>query len=129
MRLHALLAVLLPSALAAAHAGELYQWKDARGVTHYSQNPPPAGAYKVRKVGSRPGNIAPPAAATAAPAESAQCSTARKNLELLAGTQSVQVDSDGDGKPDRTLSDADRANQRELIQATLKANCSVAAGK
>ena len=34
------LALALPAALVAT-GGELYQWKDANGVTHYSDAPPP----------------------------------------------------------------------------------------
>ena len=44
-------------------------------------------------------------------------------MELLQGKAAVQLDSDGDGKPDKTLSDADRANQLQLAQATLKVSC------
>ena len=55
---------------------------------------------------------------------SAQCTTAQKNMELLQGKGALQQDTDGDGKPDRTLDDAERANQLELARATLKANCS-----
>ena len=38
-------ALLAVSVLAApaAFAGEVYQWKDAGGVTHYSQTPPSQG--------------------------------------------------------------------------------------
>ena len=33
-------AILLPAV--PAFAGTVYQWKDAKGVTHYSDSPPPA---------------------------------------------------------------------------------------
>ena len=108
---------------AAAMAGELYQWKDASGVTHYSQTPPPSGSYTARTESGR--DVTPPPAAAAAgkPAESSQCATARSNIAMLEGQAPVQQDLDGDGKPDRTLDDADRANQLELARALLKANC------
>ena len=34
----------------AVAAGEVYQWKDANGVTHYSQTPPPKGQYQQRQI-------------------------------------------------------------------------------
>lgn len=108
---------------AAASAGELYQWKDANGITHYSQTPPPSGSYTARTESGR--DVAPASAAAAAekPAESPQCTTARSNIALLEGQTPVQQDLDGDGEPDRTLDDTDRANQLELARALLKANC------
>ena len=39
------LALTLLIATTTAVAGEVYQWKDANGVTHYSQTPPPKGVY------------------------------------------------------------------------------------
>ena len=36
-------ALALLIAAAPLAASEVYSWKDARGVTHYSQTPPPAG--------------------------------------------------------------------------------------
>ena len=38
--LTALVATLALSAAPTVFAGEVYQWKDANGVTHYSQTPP-----------------------------------------------------------------------------------------
>ena len=37
---------LLVAVAAPAVAGELYQWKDANGVTHYSDSPPPGKATR-----------------------------------------------------------------------------------
>ncbi|WP_242109728.1 DUF4124 domain-containing protein [Luteimonas aquatica] len=130
-------ALLLP-ALAlislAVPAQEVYQWKDARGVTHYSETPPPNGQYQQQKVARD--DVSPPAkTATAAAApkpaadqgkpagENAQCVAARKNLEILESKGDVVRDTDGDGKPDKTLSADERSNQMELARATLKANC------
>ena len=111
--------------MAAASAGELYQWKDANGVTHYSQTPPASGNYTERTESGR--DIAPaPAQADAKdekPAESPQCATARANIALLESESPVRQDSDGDGEPDKTLDDTERANQLELARALLKANC------
>lgn len=120
------LGMALCLAAAAVSAQSAYQWKDANGVTQYSSTPPPSGAYKVRAVSSHGASIA--ATATAAqPTESAQCTTARANLKVLQGKGAVQIDSNGDGKPDKTLTEADRGNQAALAEATLKANCSATA--
>jgi Domain of unknown function (DUF4124) len=127
------LAIVLASASAAfnpAAAGEVYQWKDAKGVNHYSESPPPKGAYKQRAISEGGQAQATQQVATAAaPAETAQCTAARKNMEVLNGTATVQQDTDGDGKPDKTLNDADRANQLELAQVTIKATCITATDK
>ena len=68
---------------------------------------------------------APAAEATPAgkPAEHPQCATARKNLDILGHQGPVQQDTDGDGKPDATLDDTARANQRALAEAAVKAYC------
>lgn len=118
------LGLILLIASTAAIAGEVYQWKDVNGVTHYSQTPPPKGIYKQRAITSA--GAADAAPVTKAEVENPQCATARKNLDLLRGTAALQQDTDGDGKPDKTLSEADRANQLELATATLKATCPVA---
>lgn len=119
------MAFCLAAIATTAMAQEVYQWKDAKGVTQYTSTPPPKGAYTVRAFDS---NVPPPPAQTAkaAPAENQDCVTARKNLELLKSDKAVRMDSDGDGKPDKSLSDTDRASQTELAQATLKANCTAA---
>jgi uncharacterized protein DUF4124 len=123
-RLYPLLALGLLTACAAATAtaGDVYQWKDARGVTQYSSTPPATGAYKVRAMH---GDQVQLETAAAKPAENPGCAIARKNMELLQGKSAIQIDSNGDGKPDKTLSDDDRANQMQLAQATLKVNCAV----
>ncbi|GAA3931394.1 DUF4124 domain-containing protein [Luteimonas lutimaris] len=112
-------------AMAAASAGELYQWKDANGVTHYSQTPPASGQYTERTESGRDVARSPAEAEAKAdkPAESPQCTTARANIALLESESPVQQDSDGDGQPDKTLDDTERANQLELARALLKANC------
>ena len=102
-------------------AGGIYQWKDAKGVTHYSDTPPPT-AYKQRDIYHPDPDV--PAVANKTPAENPACATARSNIALLNSKQNVQLDSDGDGKPDKALSDGDRANQLALAQATLATSCS-----
>ncbi|WP_052338476.1 DUF4124 domain-containing protein [Luteimonas huabeiensis] len=123
------LALALPAGSAAAQ--EIYQWKDASGVTHYSESPPERGDYTRRRI-AQPAP-AQPAAAAAAPAQArtaaaapadpraAQCETARGNIEILSGDAPVQQD-DGSGAP-RTLTDAERAAQLEFAQAAARAYC------
>ena len=113
-------------AASAACAGDLYQWKDANGVTHYSQTPPASGTYTERTETGR--GMAKPAGTVAAkPAEAPQCAASRANIALLESKSTVQQDTDGDGKPDKTLDDTERANQLELARALLKANCAESA--
>ena len=114
--------VLLASACAPAFAGKIYQWKDAKGVTHYSDSPPPNQQAKDRRIDNR-GEPVTEAAAAGKSVESPQCITARLNLQILSGKTGVQQDTDGDGKPDKLLNDDDRANQRELAAAGVKAYC------
>lgn len=115
---------VLVLASASAQAGGIYQWKDAKGVTHYTDTPP-TNDYKQRNIHNTDPDQ-PAATAAAKPAENPACATARGNIELLNGKQALQVDSDGDGKPDKTLGDADRANQLALAEATLKTSCAPA---
>lgn len=117
-----LCAIALP-----AVAGELYQWKDANGVTHYSDAPPPAGAdYQNRTISNR-GSATIAAEEVEAPAETSQCTTARGNLALLQGAGPVGADTDNDGKPDAAFTADERAAQTQLAEAAIKVHCSVAA--
>lgn len=127
------LSVLVLAGLAVpAAAQEVYRWKDARGVTHYGDTPPPgvkATPFRTAAPPPRPAPQAagaPGAAATAAapPSATAQCTTARRNLELLQGAMPVGVDSNGDGKPDGTMDAAQRAAQVKLAEAGIAAYCS-----
>jgi hypothetical protein len=122
---HALSAALAGAALLAApaFAGEVYQWKDANGVTHYSQTPPKQGKYETRSIYHRQQAATGDAAAAAPAAESSQCTTARKNIELLQSGAPLRMDSDGDGKPDRDLNDSERAGQLQIAQTVVRVNC------
>jgi hypothetical protein len=116
------LAIALPAALVAT-GGELYQWKDANGVTHYSDAPPPGQtSYENRSIRNSGGTADAPEKAEA-PVESEQCTTARANLALLQGDGKVGTDTDGDGKPDTELSADQRANEAELAAAAIKVHC------
>jgi len=121
---------LLLSAVALASgplaAQQVYQWRDAAGVAHFSAQPPPRGQhYEARPIDPR--DSVPPAAtdegAKQAPAEDATCAAARANLALLQGNAQLMVDSDGDGKPDKALTAADREKQRKLAEAMIAVKC------
>jgi hypothetical protein len=114
--------VVLASACATALAGQVYQWKDAQGVTHYADSPPPNQQAKNRRIDDRGAPLAEETAVGKS-VENPQCTTAKANLQVLAGSAGVQQDTDGDGKPDKTLNDEDRANQRGLAEAAIKAYC------
>jgi hypothetical protein len=120
-----LLASLLLVALPAA-AGEIYQWKDANGVTHYTDSPPPDQEYKNRQISH---NTAAPVQASepAAEAVNDHCATARANLKRLEGEAPVGVDADGDGKPDSIMNAEQRASQKQLAQAAMNVHCTQAA--
>jgi len=123
------LAALCLLAASVGHAGEVYQWKDANGVTHYSQTPPPKGSYQQRQITNSGASAALQTAAQAetAPTENPQCTTARANVEALAGTRPVH-EAGEDGQPGRALNDAERASQLELANAAVKAYCTTPAG-
>lgn len=110
-------------------AGEVYQWKDANGVTHYSQTPPPKGQYQQRQITHQgAAALQPVNAATAKPAaENPQCATARANVEALRSGNPVH-EADADGKPGRALSDGERSSQLELANVAVKAYCNTPAG-
>ena len=119
-------ALLLMGASAPAFAQKVYQWKDAKGVTHYSDSPPPSQQFQDRRIDNR-GEPVPQDVAAGKSVESPQCISARLNLSLLAGKSALQQDTDGDGKPDKVLGEEDRANQRNLADAAVKAYCPPAA--
>lgn len=121
-----LMAGLAAAATAQAQATRLYQWKDASGVTHYSDKPPEGRNANDRSIVNH-GEPATPTAPAAKPAESAQCSNARHNLDILSKNVKVQVDNDGDGKPDDVLDEAGHANQKAIAEAEVRAYCTAPA--
>ncbi|WP_423179449.1 DUF4124 domain-containing protein [Stenotrophomonas sp. CASM110] len=98
MRALSCLGCLLLLASANALAGPVYKWKDAHGVTQYSETPPAGKKFETREQARTP----QAAASTETPAAPVpgQCSTARANLALLDGGGQVMQDTDGDGKAD-----------------------------
>jgi hypothetical protein len=105
---------------APAFAGTVYQWKDAKGVTHYSDSPPPAQqGVQNRHLKDGPA----PTEAAAQSKEDPNCVTARSNLARLKGSQPVGLDANGDGKPDSEMSAEDRAKQVQQTEQMLKNFC------
>lgn len=129
----ALLVTVCPLALAQA-----YKWKDAQGVTHYADTPPP-GKVKYETVKTNGSAVAPsPAPPAPAPAASSPpppgspvadnpanrarlCEQLRKNMEVLGKEQVVSMD-DGKGGT-RPLDDAGRKRQVETTQAQMTLYC------
>jgi len=117
-------ACLLLAGTALAQSGGVYQWKDARGVTHYSDAPPPKGQYQARDIHHRDGAAPAPTAADAATtAASANCTLARTNLERLQAGGDIGLDADGDGQPDAALSVEERERQTRLAAINIKTFC------
>lgn len=113
---------LLLTLLAAlpAFAGEVYTWKDARGVTHYSDSPPPEATYKKTRVDDGP-------ATPVASAEDPRCTIAKQNLEKLKDPKGpVGLDADGDGKPDKEMTAEEIAMQVRYAQNTVQYTCNPA---
>jgi hypothetical protein len=122
LRACALLALLGVSALAGAST--VYQWKDAKGVTHYSDKPPAGERYQDRRIDNpnAPAAVAVPAGQSV---ENPQCTTARRNLELLQGTAPVHQTGEDGKSTGQALSAGDRDNQRALAEAAVKAYCTL----
>ncbi len=124
----AMTAALALGTITTVSAGEVYQWKDAKGVTHYSQTPPAQGKFQARSIYQRqPAVDGQTVAAT--PTESPQCTTARNNIDLIQSGAKLKMDSDGDGKPDRDLSDTDREKQLQIAQTVARVNCNASTAK
>ena len=105
-----------------ASAGDVYQWKDAKGVTHYSDAPPPKGQYQARDVRHRDDEAAA-ASTDSAPVTDKNCALAKTNLDRLKTGGDIGLDANGDGKPDAPLSDAERTKQTELAEANIRRYC------
>jgi hypothetical protein len=137
------------AAVAPATAQSVYSWKDDKGVTHYSDAPPPKGAVTKREVKApTPTTTAPVTAkvepkdakagdakaeeqAAAAKAQvekalairAANCKTAQGNLAMLSSATPVGIDNNGDGKIDTEYNPEQRAQQTQNMQAAVTANC------
>lgn len=119
---------LLLTVCATAGAQTLYKWKDANGVSHYSETPPTDHSYQTQTVYNRTTGGGEVTDSAKPSAESAQCQTARKNLAVLNGKGKVMEDSDGDGKPDTPLDSSQIDAQRGIAEAAIKAYCTPTSG-
>lgn len=111
----------LPLALAIAlpaFAGQVYTWKDAKGVTHYADAPPPGQKHETRMFGERPATPAAPK-----PVVNSDCTNARSNLTLLQGKGAVGIDENKDGKPDRELTADERAKRLKVAEGEVELYC------
>ena len=122
--MHTIRPLALALALAAAATPAIaqqrvYQWKDANGVTHYT-DVAPKQSHQTRDIEAQDGRPAAPVAKTQ---ESEQCTSARANVARLQGSDPIGMDANGDGKPDRNLTVDERKAQLELNQAAVKAFC------
>lgn len=136
MRRSLVLAVLLLACPVAF--GQAYKWKDAQGVTHYSDTPPP-GKVKAEqvKISTNAAAPAPAPAATPSPPpaqpaakagtadtpanRAALCDQLRKNLTILANEKTITMD-DGKGGT-RQVDDATRAAELKKAQAQQTLYC------
>ena len=127
-RLHAFAAALaLLLAAPSAFAQEsVYTWVDAQGVRHYSQTPPDGVRYETRGIRDRPVGTSASTGAPATPAPPAAdqiaCDRARLSLAQLDSNTPLEMDKDGDGKPE-ALTAEDRAAQRRLAEQAIRAYC------
>lgn len=126
------------AATAGHSADKVYKWKDANGVVHFSDAPPPKGTEfnNVRIVNQTTGitqtepQSPPPtgdaaatgdAKPTADASTAARCASAQRRVSLLSSNQMLTVQREGKTVE---LSAADRAAELNIAQATVASLCS-----
>lgn len=114
--------LLLLGTAATASAANLYKWKDANGVTQYSERPPAGKQFETRRITASGASVAEPEVSAEA-GESEQCLGARRNLQLLNGNGPVSQGVGADGKPGAPLEDTQRAAQKQLAEAAAAVYC------
>lgn len=140
------LSALLLLVASGAMAEQFFKWKDAEGVWHYTNTPPPAGTdhTAVNVTGGTPSAapvVSQPqvAAAPGAPGTEGKppaeptdlrgkrelaCQKAKAQVAALETNAIVRMDMDGDGTPE-TLSDAQHASELERMRALSQVYCKV----
>jgi len=135
----ALVAAALLAVSGAATADQFYKWKDAEGTWHYTTTPPPDGSQAAalnvdpNARASQPQGAAPAdapadaAAAEAVPADAVAkrrqaCDKARAHLQTLSENPFVEMDRDGDGKPEM-LSEAQQAEEIQRTKSLVEGFC------
>jgi hypothetical protein len=131
------------AATAGHSADKVYKWKDANGVVHFSDAPPPKGTEfnNVRIVNQSAAitqTEAPPTGDTTAAADSgeakaatdngnaARCASAQDRVALLSSAQPLTVQQDGKYVP---MAAADRAAELNIAKATVASLCSAGASQ
>lgn len=129
------------AATAGQAADKVYKWKDANGIVHFSDAPPPKGTeFNNVKIVNQSAAItqqqtAAPAADAAATADgkavaddtsnAARCQNARNRVALLTSASPVTVQRDGKYIE---LTSAERAAELNIAKATVGALCSETGG-
>lgn len=104
----------------------VYTWVDGNGVRHYAQTPPEGVKYETRgvrdqTVGSE-ATKAPEPGAPQRPDDRVACERARLSLDQLNSDVPLEMDKDGDGKPEPIDTDQ-RAEQKRLAEQAVRAYC------
>jgi hypothetical protein len=126
--------------LPALAADKVYKWKDANGIVHFTDQPPPKGtefdnvqvkgSVTTELSGAEKGNPADPgkaadeaaaAAAAAATPNKQQCDEAKTQVSQLSGPGDVAT-TDKDGKTVR-LNKESRANELAIAKAKVQTYC------
>lgn len=108
----AIAVLLLPPAAVA----EIYQWKDATGKIHYSDQPPPGAAREERTLTPR---IAPAAATANAPATTPPPHSYQEQEAAFRQRQVEQEEAAATQDNDQSMA-SERARNCELAQGNLK---------
>ncbi|MCZ8113776.1 DUF4124 domain-containing protein [Silanimonas sp.] len=104
----------------------VYTWVDSNGVRHYAQTPPEGVKYETRGVRTQTvgTEAAKPSETDGAirPEDRASCERSRLALDQLNSDAPLQMDRDGDGKPE-PLDATQRAEQKRLAEQAVRAYC------
>jgi len=110
-------------------AQTVYSWQDSKGVTHFSQQPPVNGDYKLLSVNSS--RAAPQreidAGAVSETLDPALCQQAKNQLALLKNQQELftrVLNSTSNTTELRLITDDEREQQTLLAEFEIKRRCS-----
>jgi Domain of unknown function (DUF4124) len=130
--IHVAFGLLAAVAATAGHAADkVYKWKDANGIVHFSDAPPPKGTeFNNVKIVNQSAPITQAqaggtatAAADAQPSKDsneARCAAASERVNLLAGGGRVTMEKDGKLVE---LTDAEKASELNIAKATVASLC------
>lgn len=104
----------------------VYTWVDGNGVRHYAQTPPEGVKYETRGVRDQSvgteATQAPEPAEPQRPDDRVACERARLALDQLNSDVPLEMDRDGDGKPE-PVDATQRAEQKRLAEQAVRAYC------